>query len=605
MASVPSYILTALDVLEKSGAEAFVVGGAVRDMLRGAPVHDYDVTTCASPDEIKRAFEGYRTVDTGIQHGTVTVLIEGVPVEITTYRIDGEYTDKRHPVGVTFTKSLKEDAARRDFTVNAMAYHPKVGIKDFFGGKEDLSARIIRTVGDPERRFSEDALRILRALRFAASLDFCIEENTLRAMRKMKEGLLSISPERVREELIKLLCGSAAVRILRECKDILATVLPEITATFGFDQKNHHHAFDLWEHTVRAVGAVKPTPILRLAALLHDVGKPSCFTVDKDGEGHFYGHAKASEEIADRILSRLRFDNKTREAVLLLIRQHDTVPAPKTRQFARLRSRYGDGFLFDWLALVRADREAQMLRLSPEKELVLAEAENAARTLICAEERLSLRSLAIGGEDLKKCGIAPGKEMGELLSRALEGVLDGRVKNERDALLSFLSLTPLECERKFLIRYPKKEWLTEMGAEKSLIEQTYLLSEKGVTERVRKRAFGERTVYYYTKKVRISALSAEEYEREISKDEYEALLFRRDTTSKTVKKERYNLPYGKHVLEIDVYPFWSRQAILEIELSSESEHFEIPTRIEIIREVSGEKAYKNAFLAKKIPDEEI
>ncbi len=605
MFSVPSYILTALDTLSEKGFEAFVVGGAVRDMLRGAPVHDYDVTTDASPDEIKRVFHSYRTVDTGIGHGTVTVLIEGVPVEITTYRIDGEYTDKRHPVAVTFTKSLKEDAARRDFTVNAMAYHPSIEIQDFFGGQKDLSARIIRTVGDPERRFTEDALRILRALRFASTLDFTIEENTIFAMRKMKDGLLSISLERVREELLKLLCGTAAVRVLREFKDILATVLPEIAATFGFDQRNHHHAFDLWEHTVRTVGAVKPTPVLRLGALLHDVGKPSCFTVGEDGEGHFYGHAKESEKIADGVLSRLRFDNKTREAVLLLIRQHDTVPAPKTRQFARLRSRHGDEFLFDWLALVRADREAQMPTLSPEKEGALTEAENAAKALINTEERLFLRSLAIGGDDLKKCGIAPGKEMGELLARALDGVLDGKVKNEKGALLSFLSLTPVECERKFLIRYPEKEWLTAMGAQKSLIEQTYLLSEKGVTERVRKRDFGGRTVYYYTKKVRISALSAEEYEKEIAKEEYEALLSRRDETSKTVEKERYALPFGKHILEIDIYPFWSRQAVLEVELASEDERFMLPDKIEIIREVSGEKAYKNAFLAKKIPNEEV
>ena len=605
MFSVPSYILVALDALKEKGYEAFVVGGAVRDTLRGAPVHDYDVTTSASPDEIKSVFSGFRTVDTGIQHGTVTVLVEREPVEITTYRIDGEYTDKRHPTGVTFTKSLKEDAARRDFTVNAMAYHPSLGVKDFFGGQEDLAAHIIRTVGDPERRFSEDALRILRALRFASTLDFSIEEGTLFAMRKLKDGLLSISPERVREELLKLLCGTAAERVLREFKDIIATVLPEILPTFDLDQKNHHHAFDLWEHTVRAVGAVKATPVLRLAALLHDLGKPSCFTVGEDGEGHFYGHAKASEEIADRILSRLRFDNKTRDAVLLLIRQHDTVPAPKTRQFARLRSRHGDEFLFDWLALVRADREAQMPSLSPEKEDALTEAEAAAKALVASEERISLKTLAIGGEDLKKCGVAPGKDMGALLSRALDGVLDGKVKNERDALLSFLSLKPIECERKLLIRYPDKEWLRSMGAEKSLIEQTYLIAEKGATERLRKRAFAERTVYYYTKKVRISALSAEEYEREISFEEYEALLLRRDKASRTVEKERYALPYGKHILEIDIYPFWSRQAILEVELSCEDEIFSLPDGIEVIREVSGEKAYKNAFLAKKIPNEEI
>ncbi len=605
MLFLPSYIEKIISLLENDGFEAFAVGGAVRDMLRGVNANDYDVTTSATPEEMKRVFGGFRTIETGIAHGTLTVLSDGVPVEITTYRIDGGYTDGRHPDSVSFTRSLKEDAARRDFTVNAMAYHPKAGLKDFFGGEADLKARLIRAVGDPERRFKEDALRVLRALRFASVLDFNIESETERAMRKLSHGLSLISPERVREELVKLLCGTAAERVLREYGDVLVPVMPEIAPLFDFEQKNSHHAFDLWEHTVRAVGAIKPKPSLRLAALLHDVGKPSTMFMGADGEGHFYGHATKSEEMARAILSRLRFDSKTRDEVLLLVKQHDTVPIPNSRQFARLRSRFGDDFLFDWLALVRADRTAQMPYLSSEKDAALREAEEAAEALVKKEERIEIKSLKIGGEDLKKCGIAPGKEMGVLLSRALEGVLDGSVKNEKEALLSFLSLTPIECERKLLIRYPDLNALLRMGAEKSLIEQTYLTSKDGASERVRRRVFENRTVYIYTKKVRVSALSAEEYEEEITKEEYAALLLRRDEGRQPILKERYVLPFDGHILELDTYPFWSRQAILEVELSSENEHFSLPKEIEVIRDVSSEIRYKNAALAKSIPPEEI
>ena len=476
MQSLPSYVVSALSRLEEAGAEAYVVGGAVRDALRDAPVHDYDITTSATPEEVLIAFAGERTVETGLKHGTVTVLLEGVPLEITTFRIDGGYHDGRHPDSVTFTRSLREDSARRDFTVNAMASDKAGRIYDFFGGKEDLKAGVIRTVGDPLLRFKEDALRILRALRFASTLDFRIEERTLCAARLLKEDLKRISPERIREELIKLLTGKAAARVLREGREVLSSVLPEILPTFGFDQRNPHHAFDLWEHTVRTVDAVLPVPHLRLAALLHDLGKPSCFKEDENGVGHFYGHAEKSERIAEGILSRLRFDNKTRDTVLLLVKQHDVLPQPATRQFARMRSRYSDEFLFDWLALIRADRTAQTPVLSPEKDAVLREAEDAAAALLQKEERLDLHSLAIGGEDLFRCGVPRGKEMGILLQRALAAVLDGAVKNEKEALLSYLSLTPIECERKLLIRFPSLSVLCELGAEESEIEQTYLLS---------------------------------------------------------------------------------------------------------------------------------
>ncbi len=437
---LPEYVEKALALLNAGGFEAYVVGGAVRDTLRGVTAHDYDITTNALPSETQAIFQGFRTVETGFSHGTLTVLIDGVPLEITTYRVDGNYTDSRHPDTVTFTRSLKEDAARRDFTVNAMAYHPQEGLKDFFDGQSDLKNKRIRAVGDPERRFTEDALRILRAMRFASVLDFEIESATARAMQKKKDGLLKISPERIREELVKLLVGKAARRILSDFADVLSMVIPEITPLIGFNQKSRHHDFDLWEHTLRVLEAAPPLPHIRLAAFLHDFGKPSVFSQDALGEGHFYGHAEKSTEFAENILSRLRFDNKTRESVLLLVKYHDTLPDPQSRQFARFRSRFGEKFLTDWLALVRADRTGQKEELSAEKEAELSLYENAARELLQKEERLELKSLAINGNDLKECGIPAGKEIGRLLSVAFDAVLEKKVINEKETLLRFLGL---------------------------------------------------------------------------------------------------------------------------------------------------------------------
>ena len=278
---LPSYVTKALDILNQHGYEAFIVGGAVRDMLLKKEAHDFDITTSALPYQTKDAFQNFKTIETGFEHGTVTVLIDGFPLEITTYRVDGSYTDARHPDSVHFTASLKEDAARRDFTVNAMSYHPTEGIKDFFGGENDLKQGLIRAVGDPYRRFSEDALRILRAMRFASVLDFKIEEKTAIAMQERKNGLLKISAERIREELIKLICGKAARRILTEHKDVLAVIIPEIEPLFGFDQKNPHHDFDLWEHSLRVLEKAPELPHLRLAAFLHDIGKPCVFSLDE------------------------------------------------------------------------------------------------------------------------------------------------------------------------------------------------------------------------------------------------------------------------------------------------------------------------------------
>ena len=604
--SLPHSVLSAIDALNEAGYEAYAVGGAVRDLLRGVTPHDYDITTSATPDEMKRVFARYRTVETGIAHGTLTVLLDGEMLEITTFRVDGSYTDSRHPDSVRFTRSLREDAARRDFTVNAMAYHPREGVFDFFGGEADLKAGLLRTVGDATQRFTEDALRILRGLRFAAVLGYEIEANTARSMHALRDRLSFVAAERIREELIKLLCAPRPSRILREYRDVFAVFLPEILPTFDLNQHNPHHDFDLWEHILRAVDAAPPKATLRLAALCHDLGKPLCFTHDEQGVGHFYGHAKRSAQIADSLLRRLRLDTKTREEIVLLVLQHDTVPAPKTKQFSRIRSRYGDAFLTDWLALVRADRTGQKHILSPDAEAVLCEAEEAARTLLASEERLSLATLALRGDDLIALGYQ-GRAVGDALSLALDAVLEGRVKNEKEALLAMLAEKgknpPIECERKFLIRMPDTAALLAMGATESHITQTYLSAPAGVTARVRRRVFAEKTVYTHTEKRRITARSAVEEEREIEKAEYTALLRSADPARHPVEKTRYALPYALHVLEIDVYPFWEHQAVLEIELRHEDDALSLPDFLTVLCEVTEDVRYKNASLARAIPPE--
>ena len=604
--SLPSYVLKALHLLTRSGYEAYAVGGAVRDLLRGEVPHDYDIATSATPEEMMRVFEGFRTVETGIKHGTLTVLVEGEALEVTTYRVDGAYTDSRHPDSVSFTRSLREDAARRDFTVNAMAYHPEMGLRDFFGGQEDLQRGILRTVGESRLRFTEDALRILRALRFASVLGYEIEASTSSAIHTLKGHLREVAPERVREELLKLITAPYAEGVLREYADVIYVVMPEIGALVGFDQKNPHHDFDVWEHTLRALSASPTDSVLRLALLFHDMGKPSCFALDEEGVGHFYGHAEKSAEIAEGIMRRLRFDNETRERVLRLVRMHDVLPLPETRQFARLRSKHGEGFLFDWLALIRADRTGQKMVFSPLIEAPLIEAEAAAKRLIEVEERFSLKTLSVRGDDLFALGYR-GKEIGEALERVLSAVIDEKIKNEKSDILEFLKKEqspPIECERKFLIRRPDLSLLLSSGAKKSDIVQTYLMAEIGTTARVRMRTSDTGTKYTHTVKRRINALSAFEDERVITEAEYNLLLKGADPSRRPIQKTRYVLPYDAHFFEIDIYPFWEKQAVMEVELSSEEEAFSIPPVISVIREVTSDRAYKNISLSKVVPPED-
>ena len=434
---LPGPVAAALARLGGAGYEAWAVGGCVRDLLLGRVPGDWDLCTAARPEETEAVFAGERLVETGLKHGTVTVLLDGLPLEITTFRADGDYTDHRHPDAVRFSDTLTEDLSRRDFTVNALAYAPGRGVADPFGGEADLRRGLLRAVGEPARRFEEDALRILRALRFAAQLGFTIEEKTAAAMGEKAPLLAFVSAERVREELTKLLCGPAAAPVLREFRDLAAEVLPELRPCFGFEQHNPHHCFDVWEHTLAALAAAPPEPVLRWALLLHDLGKPACFTLDEAGVGHFYGHGKVSAALAETILRRLKFPNAERERVVRLVLTHDAPIPPERKSVRRRLARCGEEDFFLLLALHRADTLAQAERNRPRLQ-TLDELEALARELLAEAACLSLKDLAVNGNDLLALGLR-GPAVGQALRSLLEAVLDERVENEREKLLEFLA----------------------------------------------------------------------------------------------------------------------------------------------------------------------
>ncbi len=426
---------TAMIILRSKGYEAYAVGGCTRDVLMGRESQDTDITTSALPEEIKEVFSDFRTVDTGIKHGTVTVLIEGVPLEITTYRIEKGYSDGRHPDEVSFTRSLEEDLRRRDFTVNSIAYCPEEGFVDPFGGREDIERKIIRCVGNPKERFTEDSLRILRGLRFASVLGFSIEKETADAMRECKGLLNIVSKERVFSELSKMLCGDNIRYVLVNYSDILEVVLPEIKGMKGFDQHNFHHIYDILEHTAAVTESIPPLPHLRFAALFHDCGKIDCFSLDESGTGHFYSHPSISAKKADEALLRLKSDTKTREKVVKLVKVHDT-PIEESERIIKKRLRsMGQELFFDLIKLQRADTKG----LSPEfhgREEHFDALEKMAEEIIEGEACFSLKDLKINGNDLIKEGFK-GKEIGYALSLSLEAVIDGKVKNDKEELIAF------------------------------------------------------------------------------------------------------------------------------------------------------------------------
>ena len=432
LTEIPRYVKNTLSALESAGYEAWCVGGCVRDSLMGRIPGDWDVTTSALPEETMAVF-GSHAFPTGLRHGTVTVRQDHQSIEITTYRVDGAYHDHRRPDSVTFTRLLEEDLRRRDFTVNAMALSLRGELRDPFGGQADIEAGILRCVGDPDERFNEDALRLLRGLRFASVLGFEIAPVTGDSIHRNRELLREIAAERIQAELMKLLCGKNAAEILREYPDVIGVFWPEVLPMVGHDQKNYHHCYDVWEHSLHAVMVVPPEPILRCAALLHDVGKPKSFTVDDAGVGHFYGHSAVSRDLTDQMLRRLKCSNEFRETVVRLVEWHDRDIPRNDKSIRKALRILGEEDLRRLIAVKRADNLAQ----APEfhsRQAEIEKAEAILETLLAEEACFSLKQMEVNGHDLMTLGLT-GPAIGKTLNLLLDKIVNGELPNEKEALM--------------------------------------------------------------------------------------------------------------------------------------------------------------------------
>lgn len=429
---LPWPVHEALERLCGAGFAAYAVGGCVRDWVLGVSPHDYDICTAATPEEMRRIFREERTVETGLRHGTLTVILGDMPLEITTFRQDGEYLDGRHPASVRFTARVEEDLARRDFTINAMAYTPQAGLVDPFGGQEDCRAGIIRCVGDPETRFLEDALRILRALRFSARLGFSIEAETARAIRTLRGSLEKISRERVAAELTGMLVGQEAAPVLRNFSQVLFSVLPTLAPMGDCPQNSVYHAFPVWEHTLRAVELAPRDPVLRWAALLHDCEKPACRQRDEKGRDHFPGHPEKSAESARFILQGLKLPVRFTQAVTELILWHDARFGPEEMQ--EMLVRLGPERLAQLLLLRRADQLAHAPWLARQAEETYRVLEVERERLLSEHACYTLAQLAVNGGDLAALGLR-GPQIGAALKRLLLAVARREVRNDREQLL--------------------------------------------------------------------------------------------------------------------------------------------------------------------------
>lgn len=428
-----------LNRLTAAGFQAYAVGGCVRDSLLGTVPGDWDICTSALPEETEACFSDLRVVETGLKHGTVTVIFQGVPYEITTFRSDGNYLDHRRPQQVNFVRTLKEDLLRRDFTINAMAVGLDGEIQDPFGGRQDLTDGIIRCVGDPDTRFTEDALRILRGLRFASRLGFSIAPETAAAMERNKNLLSYVSGERIYKELTGILIGTYAQSVLEQYGGVLAAVLPEIQPSMGFLQRNPFHNRDVWQHTLEALGKSRPDPIVRWALLLHDLGKPDCFTLDDRGIGHFYGHPQRSMELAEQILDRFHGDKKTRDTICLLVRDHDREAPATIKNARRWIARYGRDNVRLLLEVKRCDCLAHVdTPKTRARYNNLMEMTRLIQECLETEQCFSVRDLPVKGGDVMALGVPAGPQVGRILEGLLDDVLDGVCPPEREALLERL-----------------------------------------------------------------------------------------------------------------------------------------------------------------------
>ncbi|MBU3215983.1 CCA tRNA nucleotidyltransferase [Clostridium estertheticum] len=436
---IPNDVKIILDTLKNNGYESYIVGGSVRDATIGKAVpKDYDITTNALPEEIIRIFD--KTIPTGIKHGTITVMVNGEGYEVTTYRIDGEYLDNRRPSGVTFVSNLEEDLARRDFTINALAFNEADGLIDCFDGIFDLKDKIIRAVGEPNKRFKEDALRMLRAIRFAASLDFDIEEKTMIAIKMNCNLISNVSTERIRDELCKMLVSNnttKAFKLLEETK-LLQIILPELQLTVGFNQRNPHHDKDVFSHILAVVEKCPPVLNIRFAGLLHDIAKPDCFTIDASGIGHFYEHDRKGTKIAGQILRRLKFDNESITEIEILVKEHmNVLTNPTDITVKRLINRTSMNLVFSLFALQRADALGSRFPQIRLDEINRVEKQTIA--IIESKAPLSIKELAVNGKDLmNEFSIKPGAQIGVMLKFLLNIVLENSELNTKDKLLSII-----------------------------------------------------------------------------------------------------------------------------------------------------------------------
>lgn len=433
--TIPKNAKLIIERLENAGFEAYCVGGAVRDSIMGETPDDWDITTSAKPEDTRRIFSDFKTIDTGLKHGTLTVLIDRTPYEVTTYRIDGEYGDNRHPKEVIFTNDLKNDLARRDFTINAIVCDGNGKTLDFYGGKEDIYNSIIKTVGDPQKRFQEDGLRIMRAIRFSAVLGFEIEEETKKAIHENKDLLKNISVERLAVELTKLVCGKYAYKSLMEYHDVLSVFIPEIAPAVNFKQYGKKHAYDVWEHICHTVDTIESDRILRLTMLLHDLGKVPTHKLNENGDSTFKNHAAVGGEMAKEILTRLKFDKKTVDRVAFLVGNHDFEPPESKIELKRhLKNKTPDD-IRTLLKIKKSDRGA----------LSESYRDISRQTQICLEnlaeieqnnECCTISQLAVSGNDLIKKGLR-GEEIGNALNTLLDAVIDGETENTKQALLTY------------------------------------------------------------------------------------------------------------------------------------------------------------------------
>ncbi|MBP1863202.1 tRNA nucleotidyltransferase (CCA-adding enzyme) [Clostridium tetanomorphum] len=437
---IPKSVELIINTLEEHNHEAYIVGGCVRDSILNKTPNDWDVTTNAKAEQVEKIFKnrGFKVIETGIKHGTVTIIIDNVGYEVTTYRIDGEYLDGRHPDKVEFTSSLKEDLSRRDFTINAIAYNHTEGIVDYFEGIKDLKNKVITCVGDPLKRFSEDALRMMRAVRFSAQLDFKIEYNTEDAIKSLSDNIKFVSMERIKEEFDKILLSDNVDKIRNlNCYGLMTHFLPEYNICEVTPQNNPYHIFDVGIHLIRSVENIEKNLYLKLTMLLHDICKPQCKTTDELGIDHFYVHGYKSAEKAREILKRMKYDNKTIEKVYTLIEYHDH-EVYSNKSIRKLLNKIGEELFWDLLKVKEADIKAQNPKFYEERHKRLLEVQEKLNNILQKKQCFSLKDLAINGKDLIQLGLAQGKEIGKILNELLEKVIENPELNTREKLINII-----------------------------------------------------------------------------------------------------------------------------------------------------------------------